>query len=59
MILVRGLAKRFGYRWILRALDLEVAPGEIVALLGPNGAGQTPPLRSLAWWHISPCSTPT
>ncbi|MFC8043994.1 ABC transporter ATP-binding protein [Nocardia sp. NPDC057353] len=29
-------------------LDLEVAPGEVVALLGPNGAGKTTALRALA-----------
>ncbi|GIH23684.1 ABC transporter ATP-binding protein [Acrocarpospora phusangensis] len=29
-------------------LDLEVAPGEVVALLGPNGAGKTTALRLLA-----------
>ncbi|MGW5385952.1 ABC transporter ATP-binding protein [Nocardia sp. NPDC003963] len=29
-------------------LDLELAPGEVVALLGPNGAGKTTALRALA-----------
>ncbi|MBB5960133.1 molybdate transport system ATP-binding protein [Saccharothrix tamanrassetensis] len=29
-------------------LDLNVAPGEVVALLGPNGAGKTTALRALA-----------
>src|SRR5687767_9482366 len=29
-------------------VDLDVAPGEIVALLGPNGAGKTTVLRALA-----------
>ncbi|MEV0588182.1 ABC transporter ATP-binding protein [Nonomuraea sp. NPDC050310] len=29
-------------------LELDVAPGEIVALLGPNGAGKTTALRALA-----------
>lgn len=48
MIEVRGLGKRFGGRWVLRNLDLEVRPGQIVALLGPNGAGKTTLLRILA-----------
>jgi heme exporter protein A len=48
MIAVRGLAKRFGYRWVLRNLDLDAAPGEILALLGPNGAGKTTLLRIMA-----------
>jgi molybdate transport system ATP-binding protein len=29
-------------------LDLEIAPGEVVALLGPNGAGKTTALRAIA-----------
>ncbi|MGW6441591.1 ABC transporter ATP-binding protein [Lentzea sp. NPDC055074] len=30
------------------ALDLTIAPGEVVALLGPNGAGKSTALRALA-----------
>ncbi len=48
MIEVRGLSKRFEGRWVLRNLDIEVQPGQIVALLGPNGAGKTTLLRILA-----------
>jgi len=48
LIEVRGLGKRFGGRWVLRNLDIEVRPGQIVALLGPNGAGKTTLLRILA-----------
>ena len=33
---------------VLRAVELSVAPGEVVGLLGPNGAGKTSLLRTLA-----------
>ena len=39
-----------GYRGIpvVRDLNLEVRPGEVVALLGPNGAGKTTTLETIA-----------
>ncbi|SVA02458.1 uncharacterized protein METZ01_LOCUS55312 [marine metagenome] len=33
--------KRYGKRWVVRDVDLDVNKGEIVGLLGPNGAGKT------------------
>jgi ABC-2 type transport system ATP-binding protein len=41
MLKADNLGRRFGDTWALRALDLEVAPGEIQCLLGANGAGKT------------------
>lgn len=46
-VVARGLAKAFGSTEVLRGLDLDVAPGEVVALLGPNGAGKTTTLGIL------------
>jgi ABC-2 type transport system ATP-binding protein len=45
---VRGVAKRYGEREALRALDFDVVPGELVAVVGPNGAGKTTLLSILA-----------
>src|SRR4051794_41484123 len=47
-IQVRGLEKSYGDLAVLRGVDLDVAPGSIVALLGSNGAGKTTVLRILA-----------
>jgi ABC-2 type transport system ATP-binding protein len=38
---VRGLRKAFGTQEVLKGVDLDVAPGEVVGLIGPNGAGKT------------------
>lgn len=48
LLAAKGLAKRFHGIEVLRAVDLCVGPGEIVALYGPNGVGKTTLLRILA-----------
>jgi branched-chain amino acid transport system ATP-binding protein len=47
-LVVRELSA--GYRGVpvVRELNLEVRPGEVVALLGPNGAGKTTTLETIA-----------
>src|SRR6516165_8772438 len=44
----RGIRKSFGRHQVLAGLDLEVAPGELVAVVGENGTGKTTLLRILA-----------
>jgi len=48
MLAARGLGRRYGRRWALRGLDLDLPPGRVVAVVGPNGAGKTTLLRLLA-----------
>jgi ABC-2 type transport system ATP-binding protein len=43
---VRNLQKRYGRRWALHGVDLEVGDGELVGLLGPNGAGKSTLVKS-------------
>jgi ribose transport system ATP-binding protein len=38
---MRGIGKSFGGVAVLSAVDLAVAPGEVMALLGSNGAGKS------------------
>ena len=37
----QNIAKKYGSRWVVKDVTLEVNSGEIVGLLGPNGAGKT------------------
>src|ERR1700730_11480791 len=47
VILVEGLAKRFGPVVALDGINLQVPPGTVLGLLGPNGAGKTTTVRIL------------
>lgn len=44
----RGVARRFGARWVLRGVNLQVKAGEMVGLLGHNGCGKSTFMRIVA-----------
>jgi sulfonate transport system ATP-binding protein len=44
----RGLNKTFGDREVIRALDLRLNPGELVAVVGKSGCGKSTLLRLIA-----------
>lgn len=45
---VRGVTKRYGERVVLDRLNLDLAPGEVVAMLGRSGTGKSTLVRVLA-----------
>lgn len=48
LLQVRNLKVAYGGIQALKGLDLDVAPGELIALIGSNGAGKTTTLKALA-----------
>ena len=44
---LEGLEKRFGERTVLRGIDLDIEPGELVTIVGRSGSGKSTLLRIL------------
>jgi len=44
---IRALRKRFGDNEVLKGIDLEVQPGEVIAIIGKSGSGKSTLLRCI------------
>ena len=47
MIHADGITKKFGETEVLKGIDLDVTPGEVIAVIGPSGSGKSTMLRCL------------
>lgn len=47
LLSMRQVSKAFGKQQVLRSIDFEIYPGEVVCLLGPSGSGKSTVLRCI------------
>jgi glutamate transport system ATP-binding protein len=47
MVSLRGVNKHFGALHVLKDIDLDVQPGEVVVVLGPSGSGKSTLCRTI------------
>jgi polar amino acid transport system ATP-binding protein len=47
MVKAEGVRKSFGHVEVLKGIDLEVRPGEVVCVIGPSGSGKSTFLRCI------------
>jgi len=47
MISIRGVNKHYGALHVLKDINLDIAPGEVVVVLGPSGSGKSTLCRTL------------
>ncbi|MFM8930290.1 MAG: ATP-binding cassette domain-containing protein, partial [Gemmataceae bacterium] len=45
---LEGVSLRWGKRWVVTGLNLQVEPGKILGFLGPNGSGKSTTLAAIS-----------
>ena len=40
-LIAKNISKKYGDRYVVKNVSIEIKKGEIIGLLGPNGAGKT------------------
>lgn len=59
IISVRGLQKSFGPLNVLKGIDLDIQPREVVSIVGPSGAGKTTLLQIIGTLLLPDCGSVT
>ncbi len=49
---VKGIKKHFGTNQVLKGIDFEVFPGDVVSIIGPSGTGKSTLLRCINFLEI-------
>ena len=45
IISIKNLRKNYGEKQVLKGVNLEIYPGQVIGYIGPNGAGKTTLIR--------------
>lgn len=57
MITLRNIHKSFGKLEVLKGIDLDIHPREVVSIVGPSGAGKTTLLQIMGTLGKPDCGT--
>ena len=59
MISCNNVVKKFNNLEVLKGIDLEVSPGEVVVSIGPSGSGKSTFLRCMNYLEVADSGTIT